>query len=134
MLLFLVYLWGGRSGSREALTEVPLARRHDMDEPELRPGHITVTGDGYLSRPLAAAYLWRSRRGLRGRLSQISYYLPDGQMIFKKAGFTTNMERFRVDSPDSGELVEKSPGSRKKHQKKHDHEGSKSSSRKNPGA
>ena len=101
-----------------------------MDDPEFRPGHITVTGDGYLSRPLAAAYLWRSRRGLRGRLSQISYYLPDGQMIFKKTGFTTNMERFRVHPPDAGEMGEKSPGARKKHQKKHGREGSESSGRK----
>ena len=98
-----------------------------MDEPELRPGHITVTGDGYLSRPLAAAYLWRSRRGLRGRLSQISYYLPDGQMIFKKSGFATNMEWFRVDSVDDGAFVEKSPRSRKKAREKRGRRGYKSS-------
>lgn len=101
-----------------------------MDEPELRTGHITVTGDGYLSRPLAAAYLWRSRRGLRGRLSQISYYLPDGQMIFKKSGFTTNMERFRVDPPDTGHNAEKAIGSRRRRQAGHGHGGGKSTGRK----
>lgn len=69
-----------------------------MDEQEIRPRHRTASGDGYLSLPLAAAYLWRSRRGLRGRLSQIVYYRPDGrQILFKKADSEAYMERFRVD-------------------------------------
>ncbi len=103
-----------------------------MDEPEPRHGHITVTGDGYLSLPLEAAYLWRSRRGLRGRLSQISYYLPDGQMIYKKSGFTTNMERFRVDPAGTGEIAEKAFGPRKRQKGKHGNTGGKPSGRKTP--
>ena len=72
-----------------------------MDERKIRPRHITASSDGYLSLPLAAAYLWRSRRGLRGRLSQIVYYRPDGrQIIFKKSGSDAYMERFRVDPID----------------------------------
>ncbi len=70
-----------------------------MDEQEIRPRHITVTGDGYLSLPLAGAYLWRSRRGLRGRLSQIVYYRPDGrQIVFKKSDSKAYMEKFRARS------------------------------------
>jgi hypothetical protein len=69
-----------------------------MDERKVRPRHITASSDGYLSLPLAAAYLWRSRRGLRGRLSQIVYYRPDGrQIVFKKSDSDAHMERFRVD-------------------------------------
>lgn len=112
------------------MAKVPQARRHEMDKPEPRPGHITVTGDGYLSRPLAAAYLWRSRRGLRGRLSQISYYQPNGQMIFKKSGFATNMEQFRVDSVEDGVFVEKSRRSRKKARARRGRRGYQSSGRK----
>jgi hypothetical protein len=78
----------------------------NMDERKIRHRHITTTGDGYLSLSLAAAYLWRSRRGLRGRLSQIVYYRPDGrQIIFKKADSDACMERFRVDPIDLDALV-----------------------------
>ena len=70
----------------------------DMDEQEIRPRYRTTAYDGYLSLPLAAAYLWRSRRGLRGRLSQIVYYRPDGrQILFKKSDSHAYMERFRVE-------------------------------------
>ncbi|MGB5993991.1 MAG: hypothetical protein WBG20_01105 [Candidatus Deferrimicrobiaceae bacterium] len=73
----------------------------NMDERKIRPRHITASSDGYLSLPLAAAYLWRSRRGLRGRLSQIVYYRPDGrQIIFKKSDSDAYMEKFRVDPMD----------------------------------
>jgi len=69
-----------------------------MDEQEIRPRYRTTAYDGYLSLPLAAAYLWRSRRGLRGRLSQIVYYRPDGrQILFKKSDADAYMERFRVE-------------------------------------
>ena len=72
-----------------------------MDEQEHRPRYRATTYDGYLSLPLAAAYLWRSRRGLRGRLSQIVYYRPDGrQIIFKKSDSVAHTERFRVDPVD----------------------------------
>jgi hypothetical protein len=80
----------------------------NMDERKIRPHHTTTTGDGYLSLPLAAAYLWRSRRGLRGRFSQIVYYRPDGrQIIFKKSDSGAHRERFRVDPVDLDALVEK---------------------------
>ena len=80
----------------------------DMDEQEFRPRYKTTTYDGYLSLPLAAAYLWRSRRGLRGRLSQIVYYRPDGrQIVFKKSDSDAYMERFRVEPIDLDALVEK---------------------------
>ncbi len=69
-----------------------------MDEQEIRPRYKTTTYDGYLSLPLPASYLWRSRRGLRGRLSQIVYYRPDGrQIVFKKSDSEVYRERFRVD-------------------------------------
>ncbi len=69
-----------------------------MDERKVLSRHITASSDGYLSLPLAAAYLWRSRRGLRGRLSQIVYYRPDGrQIVFKKSDSEAHRERFRVD-------------------------------------
>jgi len=83
-----------------------------MDEQEIRPRFRATTYDGYLSLPLAAAYLWRSRRGLRGRLSQIVYYQPDGrQIIFKKSDSDAHMEKFRVDRKDLDAPV---PGPRKR--------------------
>ncbi|MBK5095522.1 MAG: hypothetical protein JJE32_07570 [Deltaproteobacteria bacterium] len=86
-----------------------------MDERKIRPRHITASSDGYLSLPLAAAYLWRSRRGLRGRLSQIVYYRPDGrQIVFKKSDTEAYMERFRVDPTDLDALVEKKKKKKKK--------------------
>ena len=85
----------------------------NMDEQEIRPRYRTATYDGYLSLPLAAAYLWRSRRGLRGRLSQIVYYRPDGrQIIFKKADSDAYMERFRVDPVELDELVKEATKAR----------------------
>jgi hypothetical protein len=84
-----------------------------MDERKIRPRHRTAAGDGYLSLPLAAAYLWRSRRGLRGRLSQIVYYRPDGrQIIFKKSDSDACMERFRVDPIDLDALVKEATKAR----------------------
>jgi hypothetical protein len=84
-----------------------------MDERKIRPRHITASSDGYLSLPLAAAYLWRSRRGLRGRLSQIVYYRPDGrQIVFKKSDSDAYMERFRVDPIDLDALVEETATAR----------------------
>ncbi len=72
-----------------------------MEEQENRPRHKTIAADGYASLPLAAAYLWRSRRGLRGRLSQIVYYRSDGrQILFKKSDSGAYRERFRVDPAD----------------------------------
>ena len=83
-----------------------------MDAQEIRPRHRTASGDGYLSLPLAYAYLWRSRRGLRGRLSQIVYYRPDGrQIIFKKSNSAAHTEKFHVDSIVPGALV---PGPRRR--------------------
>ena len=79
-----------------------------MDEQEIRPRYRATAYDGYLSLPLAAAYLWRSRRGLRGRLSQIVYYRPDGrQILFKKSDSHAYMERFRVEPIARDALVEK---------------------------
>ncbi len=93
-----------------------------MDEQEIRSRQTTPTGDGYVSLPLAAAYLWRSRRGLRGRLSQIVYYRPDGrQILFKKADSEACMERFRVDPMDHGAQGEKAPGPRRRNPRKHGH-------------
>ncbi len=70
-----------------------------MDEQDVRPRRGTFAADGYLSLPLPAAYLWRSRRGLRGRLSQIVYYRSDGQQIvFKRSDSKVYREMFRVDS------------------------------------
>lgn len=70
-----------------------------MEEQEFRPRYHTSAADGYLSRPLPAAYLWRSRRGLRGRLSQIVYYRSNGrQIVFKRSDSKVYRERFRVDS------------------------------------
>jgi hypothetical protein len=84
-----------------------------MDERKIRTRHRTATGDGYLSLPLAAAYLWRSRRGLRGRLSQIVYYRPDGrQIIFKKSDSDTYRERFRVDPKDLDALMKEAAKAR----------------------
>jgi len=81
---------------------------HDMDEQEIRPRYKTATYDGYLSLPLAAAYLWRSRRGLRGRLSQIVYYRPDGrQIVFKKSDSDAYREKFRVEPTSLDARVEK---------------------------
>ena len=88
-----------------------------MDERKVRSRHITASSDGYLSLPLAAAYLWRSRRGLRGRLSQIVYYRPDGrQIVFKKSDSEAHRERFRVDPIDLDALVEKVLGPRRRNQ------------------
>jgi hypothetical protein len=68
-----------------------------------------------LSLPLAAAYLWRSRRGLRGRLSQIVYYRPDGrQIVFKKSDSDAYRERFRVEAIDPDALAEKKKKKKKK--------------------
>ncbi len=79
-----------------------------MDEQKIRPRYRTTAYDGYLSLPLAAAYLWRSRRGLRGRLSQIVYYRPDGrQILFKKTDSDACRETFRVDPIDPGAPVKK---------------------------
>lgn len=86
----------------------------DMDEQGIRPRYRTTAYDGYLSLPLAAAYLWRSRRGLRGRLSQIVYYRPDGrQILFKKADSGACRETFRVDPVGLD-----APGEKKKKKKK----------------
>ena len=72
-----------------------------MDEQENRPRYRSTAYDGYLSLPLAAAYLWRSRRGLRGRLSQIVYYRSDGrQILFRKTDSDAYRETFRVDPVD----------------------------------
>ncbi|MGB3400825.1 MAG: hypothetical protein WBA34_11725 [Candidatus Deferrimicrobiaceae bacterium] len=80
----------------------------DMDEQEIRPRYRTTAYDGYLSLPLAAAYLWRSRRGLRGRLSQIVYYRPDGrQIVFKKSDSEAYREKFRVKPIGLDALAEK---------------------------
>jgi len=85
-----------------------------MDEQGIRPRYRTTAYDGYLSLPLAAAYLWRSRRGLRGRLSQIVYYRPDGrQILFKKADSGACRETFRVDPVGLD-----APGEKKKKKKK----------------
>jgi hypothetical protein len=85
-----------------------------MDEQEIRPRYRTTAYDGYLSLPLAAAYLWRSRRGLRGRLSQIVYYRPDGrQILFRKTDSDAYKERFRVNPADPG-----ASGKKKKKKKK----------------
>ena len=108
----------------------PRARGQDMDEQEIRPRHITATSDGYLSLPLANAYLWLSRRGLRGRHSQIVYYRPDGRQIIFKSGFGAYMERFRADAIDLDALVEKVPGPRRRNQARHGHGGVKSSDKK----
>jgi hypothetical protein len=87
----------------------------DMDEQEIRSRHRTATSDGYLSLPLAAAYLWRSRRGLRGRLSQIVYYRPDGrQILFKKSDSAACMERFRVEPIGLDAWAEKKKKKKKK--------------------
>jgi len=81
-----------------------------MEAQEIRPRYSTISHDGYLSLPLAAAYLWRSRRGLRGRLSQIVYYRPDGrQILFKKADSLACMERFRVDPAGLKSSIGKKP-------------------------
>ena len=101
-----------------------------MDEQEIRPRHITATSDGYLSLPLANAYLWLSRRGLRGRHSQIVYYRPDGRQIIFKSGFGAYMERFRADAIDLDALVEKVLGPRRRNQSRHGHGGYKSSDKK----
>jgi len=86
-----------------------------MDEQEIRPRYRTTAYDGYLSLPLAVAYLWRSRKGLRGRLSQIVYYRPDGrQILFKKADSDACRETFRVEHADLGALVEKKKKKKKK--------------------
>ena len=86
-----------------------------MDERKIGPRHITASSDGYLSLPLAAAYLWRSRRGLRGRLSQIVYYRPDGrQIVFKKSDSDAYREKFRVDPIDLDAPVEKTAIAREK--------------------
>jgi hypothetical protein len=91
-----------------------------MDEQDIRSRHNLAASDGYLSLPLAAAYLWRSRRGLRGRLSQIVYYRPDGrQIVFKKSDSAAHAERFRVDPIDPDALVEKVPGPRRRNQARH---------------
>jgi hypothetical protein len=93
-----------------------------MDEQKYRPRYRTAAYDGYLSLPLSAAYLWRSRRGLRGRLSQIVYYRPDGrQILFKKAGADSCRKTFRVDPADPGapvKKVAKAPGMDKTGKKK----------------
>lgn len=84
-----------------------------MDEQNNRPRYRSTAYDGYLSLPLATAYLWRSRRGLRGRLSQIVYYQPDGrQILFKKADSSACRETFRVDPEDPG-----APAGKKKKKK-----------------
>jgi hypothetical protein len=84
-----------------------------MDERNNRPRYRTAAYDGYLSLPLAAAYLWRSRRGLRGRLSQIVYYRPDGrQILFKKADSGACRETFRVDPADPGAPVKEAAKAR----------------------
>jgi len=84
-----------------------------MDEQNNRPRYRSTAYDGYLSLPLAAAYLWRSRRGLRGRLSQIVYYRPDGrQILFKKAGSDSCRETFRVDPVDPGAPVKEAAKTR----------------------
>lgn len=57
---------------------------------------------------------------MRGRLSQIVYYRPDGrQILFKKSDFDAHKERFRVDPIDLDTLVEKVLGPRKKNQARH---------------
>ena len=72
-----------------------------MDEQDIRSRHRLSASDGYLSIPLADAYLWRSRRGLRGRRSQIVYYRPDGrQILFNKSDSDPYTVRFRVDPAD----------------------------------
>jgi hypothetical protein len=101
-----------------------------MDEQEIRPRHITATSDGYLSLPLANAYLWLSRRGLRGRHSQIVYYRPDGRQIIFKSGFDAYMERFLVDARDLDTLVGKVLGPGRRNQARHGHGGVKSSDKK----
>lgn len=69
-----------------------------MEERDIRLRQNPAAADGYLSRPLADAYLWRSRRGLRGRLSQIVYYRPDGrQFVFKRSDAAAYRERFCAD-------------------------------------
>jgi hypothetical protein len=84
-----------------------------MDEQKNRPRYRSTAYDGYLSLPLAAAYLWRSRRGLRGRLSQIVYYRPDGrQILFKKADSGACRETFRVDPAGPGAPVKKATKTR----------------------
>ena len=52
---------------------------------------------------------------MRGRLSQIVYYRPDGrQIVFKKSDTEAYMERFRVDPTDLNALVEKKKKKKKK--------------------
>ena len=95
--------------------EVEVDRRgQDMDDQKNRPRYRSAAYDGYLSLPLAAAYLWRSRRGLRGRLSQIVYYRPDGrQILFKKADSGGCRETFRVDPIDPGEHAKEAAKARR---------------------
>ena len=101
-----------------------------MDEQEIRRRHTTPTGDGYVSLPLATAYLWRSRRGLRGRLSQIVYYRPDGRQIIFKSDSEAYGERFRVDPIDHDAQLEKAIGPRRGNPQKHGHGGHKSPDKK----
>lgn len=50
---------------------------------------------------------------MRGRLSQIVYYRPDGrQIIFKKSDSDAYMERFRVDPMDHDALVKEAAKAR----------------------
>ncbi len=102
----------------------------DVDEQDIRSRHRLAASDGYLSLPLPVAYLWMSRRGLRRRFSQIVYYRPDGQIILKKSGFDTYMERFRVDPADVDEIVEKDPRPGRRSQPGDRHKTHKSSERK----
>jgi hypothetical protein len=50
---------------------------------------------------------------LRGRLSQIVYYRPDGrQILFKKVGSDSCRETFRVDPVDLGTPVKEAAKTR----------------------
>jgi len=50
---------------------------------------------------------------LRGRLSQIVYYRPDGrQILFKKEGSDSCRETFRVDPVDPVAPVKEAPKAR----------------------
>ena len=59
---------------------------------------------------------------MRGRLSQIVYYRPDGrQIIFKKSDSDAYMEKFRVDPIDLDALVDKILAPRRRNQARSDH-------------
>ena len=59
---------------------------------------------------------------MRGRLSQIVYYRPDGrQIIFKKSDSDAHMEKFRVDPIDLDALGDKILAHRKRNQVRSDH-------------